>query len=119
VREVHLTPALREELALWRTNALHVEPSNYVIHTSTGAKHNPSNLRRDVLTPTLKAANEKLAELGIATVQHITFHSRRDRGSNPFVRRIHESSTHSVVAHTHMTFCRRRWRDAAGDSLTG
>jgi len=30
---------------------MHTKPSDYVIHTSTGGKHNPSNLRRDVLGP--------------------------------------------------------------------
>jgi len=44
------------------------------IHTSSGRKHNPSNLRRDVLSPAVKAANEKLAELGIAPIGSVTFH---------------------------------------------
>jgi hypothetical protein len=30
---------------------MHTKPSDYVTHTSTGGKHNPSNLRREVLGP--------------------------------------------------------------------
>ena len=77
VREVHLTPALREELTLWRADADHTELSDHVIHTSTGSRQNPSNLRRDVLAPAITAANAKLDELGIAPIGPITFHSLR------------------------------------------
>lgn len=77
VREVHLTPALRETLALWRAEAEHTKPSDFVIHTSTGGKHNPSNLRRDVLAPAVAAANGTLDEAGIAPLEPITFHSLR------------------------------------------
>lgn len=77
VREVHLTPALREELTLWRADARHVSPSDFVIHTSTGRRHSPSNLRRDVLAKAVDAANVKLSEAGIAPLESITFHSLR------------------------------------------
>ena len=76
-REVHVSPALREELVLWRADAKHTEPADYVIQTSTGRKHSPSNLRRDVLAPAVEAANVKLAEAGIAPLDAITFHSLR------------------------------------------
>lgn len=77
IREVHLTPALREELMLWKVDAKHTGPADYVIHPSTGRKHNPSNLRRDVLFPAVTAANVKLGEMGIAALAPITFHSLR------------------------------------------
>jgi integrase len=48
-----------------------------VIHTSSGRKHNPSNLRRDVLAPAVEAANKTLGASGIAPIDHITFHSLR------------------------------------------
>jgi integrase len=44
---------------------------------STGQKHHPSNLRRDVLFPAVEKANAKLAEAGIAAIGRITFHSLR------------------------------------------
>jgi integrase len=77
VREVHLSPALREALALWRADSDHVGAGDYVTATSTGRKHNPSNLRRDVLAKTVTAANVKLAELGIAPIDKLTFHGLR------------------------------------------
>jgi integrase len=48
-----------------------------VICTSTGRKANPSNLRRDVLAPTVAAANGTLEEIGFAPLGAITFHSLR------------------------------------------
>ena len=41
VREVHLTPALRETLVLWKADANYTSADAYVIHTSTGRKQNP------------------------------------------------------------------------------
>ena len=46
-------------------------------HTSTGKKHNPSNLRRDVLAKGIKTANETLDATGIAPIGDVTFHSLR------------------------------------------
>lgn len=77
IREVHLTPALREELTLWKADAKHIAPSDFVIHTSTGKKHNPSNLRRDVLATAVEAADAKLEALGISPIGRVTFHSLR------------------------------------------
>lgn len=77
IREVHLTPALRELLALWRADTKHAGAADFVICTSTGRKHNPSNLRRDVLAKTVTAANVKLEEAGIAPIGSLTFHGLR------------------------------------------
>jgi integrase len=77
VREVHLSPALRETLAIWRADAKHNEPSDYVIHTSRGGRCYPSNLRRDVLRPAVTRANVILETLGIAAISALTFHSLR------------------------------------------
>jgi integrase len=76
IREVHLSPALRELLTLARADR-DPGPVDYVVATSTGGKHNPSNLRRDVLAPAVKAANAKLEQDGIAPIGRVTFHSLR------------------------------------------
>ena len=76
IREVHLTPALRQQLAIDRAER-NPQQTDFVIATSSGHKHNPSNLRRDVLTPAVAAANEQLEKHGIAPIGHITFHSLR------------------------------------------
>lgn len=76
IREVHLSPALREQLTLSRAKK-NPEPAEFVIATSTSHAHNASNLRRDVLAPTVKTANQKLEKLEIAPIGDITFHSLR------------------------------------------
>jgi integrase len=48
-----------------------------MIHTSTGRKQNPPNLRRDVLSKAVEAANVKLDQLGIAPIGRLTFHGLR------------------------------------------
>jgi len=73
IREVHLTPALRETPTEWKVQG----SDGFVIHTSTGHIHNPSNLRRDVLAKTVEAANEKLEEAGFAPIGRLTFHGLR------------------------------------------
>jgi integrase len=77
IREVHLSQALREELTLWRADAKHTAPADFVVHTQTGREHNPSNLRRDVLEKTVDKANETLAKAGIGPIGHMTFHGLR------------------------------------------
>jgi hypothetical protein len=75
IRTVDLTEALHEELTLWRAESGHTAPDDYVITTSTGRKHNPSNLRRDVLHPAIDAANVMLAKDGIAPIAGgVAFH---------------------------------------------
>jgi integrase len=74
VRSIDLTATLREELVLWKAATKHGEPDDYVLSTSSGRTQNPSNLRRDVLTPAVEAAN---AKDGIALLEEITFHSLR------------------------------------------
>jgi integrase len=78
VRAVDLTEALREELVLWRAESEHVESDDHVVTTATGRKHNPSNLRRDVLGPAVESANAKLAKDGVAPIEtSLGFHGLR------------------------------------------
>ena len=62
---------------LWRNESRSTEPTSYVIPTSSGRKHSPSNLRRDVLRPAIASANERLAKDGIAAIESIGFHGLR------------------------------------------
>jgi len=77
VRRIPLSPALRETLTLWKTNTRHNGDGDYLIATGTGAKANPSNLRRDVLARAVAAADVELARLGIRPIGHVTFHGLR------------------------------------------
>lgn len=76
VREVHLSAALRDQLTIAKIDA-DPERDAFVIATATGRRHNPSNLRRDVLAKAVETANERLDELGIARIGHLTFHGLR------------------------------------------
>jgi integrase len=76
-RRIPLAPALREQLTLWKTDTAPSSPDGFVIHTATGRRHNPSNLRRDVLDPAVRAADLELAKLGIRPIGHVTFHGLR------------------------------------------
>jgi integrase len=77
VRGVDLTAALREELQAWWRESDFDRPDDYVLPSSTGRQNNPSNLRRDVLAPAIKSANDELVKDGIAPIGAITFHSLR------------------------------------------
>ena len=77
VRTVDLPAALREELRRWWRETEHDRPDDHVVPSSTGRKASPSNLRRDVLRPTIEQANVVLAKDGIAAIGPITFHSLR------------------------------------------
>jgi integrase len=78
VRTVDLTEALREELVLWRAESRFTEPDDFVLPTSTGRRHSPSNLRRDVLRPAVGSANAKLEKDGIAPIaESLGFHGLR------------------------------------------
>jgi len=76
VRSVDLTAALRDELAAWWGTTKHDRPDDLVIATPSGRKASPSNLRRDVLNPTIARANAELAKDGIAPIE-TTFHGLR------------------------------------------
>ena len=73
---MHLSPALRETLTLARADC-DPRADGFVITTASGAKHNASNLRRDVLAPAVEGANLRLDELGIASIGRCTFHGLR------------------------------------------
>jgi integrase len=63
---------------LWRAESRHIQPDDYVLTTSTGRKHSPSNLRRDVLRPAVETANGELAKSGIAPIdERLGFHGLR------------------------------------------
>jgi integrase len=72
-----LSPALREALALWRIDTAHAGAADYVVATSTGKRHHPSNLRRDALAEAVTAANVQLEQAGIAPIGRLTFRGLR------------------------------------------
>jgi integrase len=61
VRDVHLLPALRDELAALKASG-NPRAETLVFPTTTGKQIGASNLRRRVLTPAIELADERLAE---------------------------------------------------------
>jgi integrase len=113
IRSVDLTPALREELVLWRNESRFAEPADYVLPTSTGRKHNPSNLRRDVLRPAIESANTALAKDGIGTIGPIGFHGlRRTYASLRCAVGDDVAYTSSQLGHTDARFTLRTYAQA-------
>jgi integrase len=68
VRVVDLTPALREELALWLDRLPFKKPTDLVFPTLKGQKDNRQNVRRRLLLAAVARANEKLVRLGIEPI---------------------------------------------------
>jgi integrase len=63
VRDVHLLPALRDELAAFKASA-NPRAEALVFPTTSGKQIGASNLRRRVLAPAIDLANVRLAEAG-------------------------------------------------------
>jgi len=77
VRVVDLTPALREELALWRDRTRFPEPTHLVFANLKGEKDNRQNVRRRLLVRAIEEANEKLVGLGIDPIGRVSPHGLR------------------------------------------
>ena len=76
-RVVDLTPALREELALWLDRSPWKEPSDVVFPTLTGRRDNLQNVRRYLLMPAIERANVKLGKVGIEPIGVVSPHGLR------------------------------------------
>jgi integrase len=84
-----------------------------MLPTSTGRKHSPSNLRRDVLRPTIEAANETLGKDGIAAIEPIGFHGlRRTYASLRCAVGDDVAYTSSQLGHTDARFTLRTYAQA-------
>jgi integrase len=64
VRQIDLLPALRDELAAYKVQALSTAPNGYVFATLAGTEPKQGNIRRRVLDKAVEKANEKLTKAG-------------------------------------------------------
>ncbi len=76
-RTIDLTPALREELAIWLDRSPFREQSDLVFATTTGKPDNRNNVRNRLLVRAIKKANQKLSELGIEPIGQVAPHGLR------------------------------------------
>lgn len=64
LREIHLLPILRDELAMQKASAADAEPDDPVFPTGAGGRRDKDNLRNRILASATKRANELLQERG-------------------------------------------------------
>lgn len=77
VREVDLSPRLKEILAEHRRRTDYCSVGDFVFATGRGGRENPSNVRNRMLSTALDRANEELASCGGRIMRDITPHSLR------------------------------------------
>lgn len=77
VRIVDLTPALRDELAVWLDKSEFGQPGDLVFPTQKGKPDNRNNVRKRLLVKAIEAANPKLVELGIEPIGAVSPHGLR------------------------------------------
>jgi integrase len=76
-RVVDLTPALRDELALWLDRSPFKEPTDLVFPTLKGGPDSRQNVRRRLLLRAVEKANEQLAKDGIEPIGSVGPHGLR------------------------------------------
>jgi integrase len=76
VRDVNLSPALRELLALY-LNDRPGDPDDLVFPTRTGRADNRNNVRRRLIVKAVEAANPMLIRLGIEPIGRLSPHGLR------------------------------------------
>jgi integrase len=119
VREVDLTPALRDELAVWLDRSTFKRPTDPVFPTQAGRRDNRNNVRRRLFHPAIKRANVLLAELGIEPIGNVTPHGLRrtfaslrcavgDDVAQTAAQLGHEDPTFTLRVYTHATKRRER-----------
>lgn len=77
VRTVDLTPALREELALWLDTSRFKDPDDYVFPTRRGLVDCRQNVRRRLLIAAIAVANVELAKAKIDPIGPVSPHGLR------------------------------------------
>ena len=78
VREIDLSPHLREELTGHKAGSPFSRPGDLVFPTEKGTKRDRSAIRRRILRPAIERANRMLEEQGLAPIpEGVTFHSLR------------------------------------------
>lgn len=77
IRTVDLTPALRDELALWLDRSPFKRPTDPVFPTGKGTRDNRHGVRERVVKKAIELANPKLAELSIDPIRKVTPHGLR------------------------------------------
>jgi integrase len=119
VRVVDLTPALRDELAMWLDRSKFKKPTDLVFPTQAGKPDNRNNVRRRLLVKAIGTANKKLVELGIEPIGRVSPHGLRrtfaslrcavgDDVAYTAAQMGHEDAVFSLKTYTHAVKRRER-----------
>lgn len=74
---VDLTPALRDELAVWLDRSPFKQPTDLVFPTRTGGRDSPQNVRKRLLVKAVERANVELERVGIEPIGPVPLHGLR------------------------------------------
>jgi len=77
IREVDISPSLKDLLAEYRDRSSHTRPNDFVFPTAAGGQDNASNVRGRFLSPAVERANEALLDAGREPIGAVTPHSLR------------------------------------------
>lgn len=113
IRTIDLTPALRDELALWLDRSPFKDATDLVFPTLKGGKDNRQNVRRRLFLPTIKRANERLVKLGIEPIGSVSPHGlRRTFAALRCVAGDDPAYTAAMLGHEDPTFTLRTYTHA-------
>lgn len=112
VRTVDMLPSLRDELLSLKAATRRAEAGELVFGTSRAHVQNPSNVRRRVLAPAVKRANERLAEAGeVPLPDRLTPHKLRHTFASLLVALgVDPGSVMDQLGHTDPSFTLRVYR---------
>ena len=111
VRQIDMLPVLRDELLALKARADR-RSNDLVFATATGASQNPSNIRNRVLAPSIKRANERLAEAGeVPLPERLSPHKLRHTFASLLVALgVDPGSVMDQLGHTDPAFTLRVYR---------
>ena len=112
VRQVDMLPTLRDEMLGLKAAARRAQPNELLFGTSHAKRQGPSNIRRRVLAPAVKRANERLQEAGeVPLPERLTPHKLRHTFASVLVALgVDPGSVMDQLGHTDPAFTLRVYR---------
>ncbi len=107
-RIIDLLPVLRLELITLKSRSRRAGPNELVFGTSTGNRQQASNVRRRVLAPAVRLANQRLEEAGEVPLPALTPHKLRHSYASLLVALgVDPSSVMAQIGHSSPSFTLR------------
>jgi integrase len=112
MRQIDMLPVLRDELLTLKASARRGGPNDLVFATSRGQPQSPTNIRRRVLAPAVRRANEQLAKADeVPLPERLTPHKLRHTFASLLVSLgVDPGSVMDQLGHTDPAFTLRVYR---------